>query len=267
MMASWKGDTKRFWLKEQIKKNLVQRWFDAAFVGGWRHVEYARSLGFRNDHIWRGVDVVDNQYFMTKAEQARAGEQLLRRKLNLPQRYFLCVARHNPEKNLFRLLEAFRSYRQQGGDWELLLLGDGPQRGELARYIKNLRLEESVRLEGWVQYDTLPIYYALAEALILPSISEPWGLVVNEAMASGLPVLVTRKAGCLPELCWRGISGLDFDPWDVTGMAGVMLEMASLSEKDRQRMGKASQMIIANFTPETWATSLVHCIQTITANN
>ena len=258
MLATWRGDKRRWWLKEKVKAWLVQRWFDAAFVGGWRHYLYALSLGFPPERIWRGVDVVDNKYFAINAAKARVQAEALRQRLGLPERYFICVARHSPEKNLKRLLQAYKLYRKMGGRWGLVLVGDGPQRQELERDRQRLALD-SVIFAGWVQYDQLPVYYGLAEALILPSISEPWGLVVNEAMASGLPVLVSRKCGCFPELCWRGVNGLDFDPWNVNEIVEVMISMSSNVDRCKA-MGKASKEIIANFTPDHWATVLLQCI-------
>src|SRR5207244_4064698 len=101
-------------------------------------------------------------------------------------------------KNLPRLLEAFAGYRRLAGDaaWELVLLGDGPLRPELVALLKDLELDGHVLLPGFKQYDELPAYYGLAGAFIHASTTEQWGLVVNEAMASGLPVLVSDRCGC-----------------------------------------------------------------------
>ncbi|MCL4553022.1 MAG: glycosyltransferase, partial [Candidatus Marsarchaeota archaeon] len=115
----------------------------------------------------------------------------------------------------------------------------------------------------WLQIDGLPLVYGLAKCFILPSTDlETWGLVVNEAMASRLPVLVSRRCGCWPELCWRGINGFDFDPADVDRLAGLMLRMSG-GQVDLQKMGQASHQIISNFTPVTWAAALADCAETL----
>ncbi len=80
--------------------------------------------------------------------------------------------------------------------WDLVLLGDGPLKPTLLKLISSLGLESCVHLPGFKQYDELPVYLGLAETFIHASTTEQWGLVVNEAMASGLPVLVSNRCGC-----------------------------------------------------------------------
>lgn len=259
MMESWKGDKKRWWIKEKAKAWMIKRWYDRAFVGGWRHHLYALSLGFHPRHIWRGLDVVDNNHFKANAAKYRTNEAELRRKYKLPLRYFLCVSRHSPEKNLKGLLRAYKLYREYYKEWGLVLVGDGPQRNELERYAHDQQLC-SVVFTGWVQYEKLPMYYAMATAFILPSISEPWGLVVNEAMASGLPVLVSDKCGALPEMCWRGINGYDFDPHNVNEIVKVLSAISSNVERCAF-MGRVSEEIVTSFTPKRWARILLACIE------
>jgi glycosyltransferase involved in cell wall biosynthesis len=261
MMDSWEGDKNRWWLKEKVKKWYVQRFFDSAFVGGWRHYLYALSLGFKTPNIWRGVDVVDNNFFHLNSKKIRANDAFFRKQYELPDRYFICVARYSPEKNLNRLLKAYKLYRERNKKWGLILVGDGPQRQELEAEIRRLKLD-SVFLTGWIKYDELPVYYGLANAFILPSRSEPWGLAVNEAMASGLPILISRKCGALPELCYRGLNGYDFSPYNVKEMAEVM-SLISSSNEIRKKMGIASEKIISSFTPESWAKILVSCIDSL----
>ena len=103
---------------------------------------------------------------------------------------------------------------------------------------KSKKSQRGVKIADWIQYEKLPIYYGLAKTFILPSTSEPWGLMVNEAMASGLPILISRQCGYITELCWRGINGYDFDPWNVAELAGLMKLVQSL-EDDLTRMAEA----------------------------
>ena len=81
-------------------------------------------------------------------------------------------------------------------------------------------------MPGFKQYDELPIYYGLAGAFIHASTTEQWGLVVNEAMAAGLPVIVSERCGCAPDLVENGRNGFTFDPYDVDALTHLMLKMA-----------------------------------------
>ena len=247
MSDSQQHDEKRVWWKEWIKRRVVAG-CDAAFVAGQRHAEYLRVLGFGDRPVSLGYDVVDNGHFERGAAAARR-EPGLRARLGLPERYFLCVSRFIAKKNLPTLLRAFAAYRRQTGaaGWDLVLLGDGKERAGLESQIARDGLTGAVHLRGFLQYDALPAYYALAGALVLASTTDQWGLAVNEAMASGLPVLVSRACGCVPELVREGCNGFSFDPGDESALAALLGRLSS-EDCDRTAMGAASREIIAHWS-------------------
>lgn len=254
-------DHPRVWWKERIKGFLVKRYYDAAFVGGTATREYISGLGMADEWIWGGYDVVDNSYFSTRASEIVAKKQEYRKEYGLPERYFLYVGRFSEEKNLLRLLEAYRRYRDHRPDgWDLVLVGDGPQREDLVKAARWLDLED-VLWPGFRQVDELPVYYALGSAFVLPSTSEPWGLVVNEAMASGLPVLVSNRCGAAPDLVSEGENGYTFDPYDVEDLKNRMLVLSGSDEVEMYAMSEASRNIIVDYTPEIWVESLTDCIR------
>jgi 1,2-diacylglycerol 3-alpha-glucosyltransferase len=249
--------------KEWVKGWWCRRYYDALCLAGERSVAYFAGLGYSEKMISRCGNPVDNSFYDSMMLDINADPDRARAELKLPERYFLTVARLSPEKNFVRLLKAFSGYREKGGTWDLVIVGSGPQELELKQFAEDLNLA-AVHFFPWKQYNELPAYYALASCFVLASISEPWGLVLNEAMACGLPVLVSRQCGCLHELCRRGINGYDFNPKEVETLTDLMLRIAS-DEQELERMGRASQRIIANFTPETWALSLRECILTCLA--
>jgi 1,2-diacylglycerol 3-alpha-glucosyltransferase len=253
-------DRRRFLVKELAKKWWCNRYFDALFLPGERSANYFASLRFPEERIWRGTSVVDNSFFAQRSQVVRDRRSSFQEEHRLPQHYFLTVCRLSPEKNIVSLLEAFANYRKRNGKWDLVIAGTGPQEDSLRRWSFDHNLS-GVHFVGWKHYSELPAYYALASCFILPSISEPWGLVVNEAMACGLPVLVSRTCGCQPELCHRGINGYDFNPHDPENITDTMMRVSS-GEYDLEAMGTASRSIIANFTTETWALSLQDCVLT-----
>jgi 1,2-diacylglycerol 3-alpha-glucosyltransferase len=257
--APW--DKRRYWPAEALKRVAISRYYSAAFVGGRIHREYLISLGFPEDCIWEPYDVVDNDFFAQGAKQARTNADQLRAELGLPERYFLYVGRFAPEKNLQRLLEAHELYLSRcANGWPLVIIGDGPQRVELERAVAR-KHSERVVLRSFQQARVLPTYYALAQCFILASTVDPWGLVVNEAMACGLPVLVSRLCGSGFDLVDEGQNGYRFDPYDTLALANLMSKISSLSSLEHRRMSIHSQKIVASFCPEVWATKLTECVE------
>ena len=188
----------------------------------------------------------------------------MRKEYGLPENYFLACARFIEKKNLFTLLRAYRGYRKAAREsaWDLVLLGEGPLRSDLCHLIFDLHLHDFVLLPGFKQYEELPVFYALAGAFVHASRSEPWGLVVNEAMASGLPIIVSNKCGCVPELLEEGRNGFSFAPEDVDGLAHLLLRMADLPDMEREQMARRSQQIIASWSVERFAYGLRGAVET-----
>ena len=259
MSESSHHDKGRSPLQEWGKRQIVRR-FDAALVGGQRQKEYAAFLGIPEERIFVGYDVVDNEHFARGAAQAREQEEFLRRQHGLPESYFLAVSRFIAKKNLPFLMDAYARYRRQVGrsSWDLVLCGSGSMEAVLQEQARDI---PGVHFPGFKQADELPLYYGLASAFILPSSHfEQWGLVVNEAMACGLPVLVSRTCGCAPDLVQEGVNGFTFDPQDVDALARLLLRISS-GQTDLAAMGAASRKIISAYTPETFAANLLAAIK------
>jgi 1,2-diacylglycerol 3-alpha-glucosyltransferase len=256
MSESTAIDERRHWWKEAIKRRIVSL-CSAALVGGSRHRDYLVALGAAPSHIFTGYDVIDNGHFRAGAERARQSGQQLRVRLELPIRYFMACSRFAPKKNLFRLLQAYARYRQGAGSaaWSLVIVGEGELKDDLIALRDQLGLGASVQFAGPKKYHELPAYYGLASAFIHASTTEQWGLVVNEAMASGLPVLVSERCGCAQDLVQPGVNGILFNPTDIDALAQAMRDVAAES-CDRQAMGQASQEIVAHWSPDHFAKNL-----------
>jgi len=319
MSESTAWDERRVAWKEWIKRRLVKL-NSAGLVGGTPHADYLAQLGLPGDRIFKGYDIVDNEYFAVKAEESRKQKAEIG---NLPSSishlpsspFFLASARFIEKKNLTRLIEAYARCRElaqkpdarpqttdhkvgdgrwemgdgsqdtstglqppspQSGEgtaesrkqkveisgqqpadapWDLVLLGDGPLRETLNSQLSTLNLHGHVLLPGFKQYDELPAYFGLAGAFVHASTTEQWGLVVNEAMASGLPVLVSNRCGCAADLVQEDVNGFQFDPCNVEQLAQLMLRVSD-SKFPISDFGAASQRIISIWGPERFANGL-----------
>ena len=260
MSESARADAPRYSWSEAVKRRLLGC-CSAALVGGRRHVDYLVELGMPRDRVFLGYDVVDNDYFRSGAATARSQADALRRRFRLPARYFLTSSRFIEKKNLSRLLSAFASYRAQAGTgaWDLVLCGSGELHHALEAQVESLGIGASVHFSGFVQYEDLPVYYGLASAFVHVSTIEQWGLVVNEAAASGLPVLVSERCGCVTELVVDGRNGWLLDPLNEEGMVRAMLEVgADLSRA--AGMGRESQAIVSAFSPRRFGEGLASAV-------
>ena len=231
-------DEQRSTWKEWVKRQIVNC-CGAALVGGRRHLDYLVQLGMKEEQIFTGYDVVDNAWFAPTADR----EQKV---TGTP--HFLASARFIEKKNLARLLSAYHSYRNEAGTnaWNLKLVGDGPLRAELEQQIASAGLSGVVELPGFKQYAELPALYHGAAAFIHASTTEQWGLVVNEAAAAGLPLLVSERCGCVPELVQEGVNGFRFDPYQVESIKGTMLRLWKMSETERLAFGQQSEVIASH---------------------
>jgi glycosyltransferase involved in cell wall biosynthesis len=244
-------DHRRSPLVEAVKRVLVTLLFDGGVVGGKRAASYLQRLGLPSDCIAQGYDVVDNEYFLSRATRCRLEANDLGNVSQTP--YFLFVGRLAPEKNISTLLEAFRQYLNFGGTWSLVIVGDGPLNKALTDQASAESQSRTVIFTGRKSVHELPPLYALAGCFILPSLCEPWGLVVNEAMASGLPVIVSSSSGCVDDLVEDGSNGFIIDANSASTIALAMLRMSQLSSEKRTKMGERSKEIIADYSPERWS--------------
>jgi len=268
--------------REWMKSRIV-RLASSGFAAGRVHTEYLGKLGLTRAGCFTGYDVVDNDFFAKEAARFREQDPASSRAGDASASpYFLSPSRFIPEKNLFRLLDAYAHYRRQAGDANgsgptpraLCILGDGELRSALVGHAVSLGLqvvtsapwEETgstaagappvVYLPGFRQISELPRFYAHADAVILASTKDTWGLVINEAMASSLPVLVSNRCGSAHELVREGINGYTFDPYRADELAGLMNRLAELPERERKTLGEEGKHLIADWGLDRFARGL-----------
>jgi 1,2-diacylglycerol 3-alpha-glucosyltransferase len=263
MSESQAIDHPRVWWKEAVKRRRVGR-FSAGLVGGESHRDYLVSLGMPRERIALGYNAVDGERFAAEAEGFRndpSGRQ------GIPKApYFLAVNRFVPEKNLVRLIEAYSRYRLEPGmtePWDLVLCGGGLAAREVEKAVLESGFMGSIHRPGFLQAGELARWYAFASAFVHPSLSEPWGLVVNEAAACGLPLLVSDRAGCVgtfvPET--GPPTGFRLNGRDAQSMTAALSRMAKLPEQARKTMGRRAAEIASEWGPERFARGTIEAIE------
>jgi glycosyltransferase involved in cell wall biosynthesis len=234
---------------------------DAALASGESAREYLVSLGIPRDRVFLKCDVVDNTFFHRLAEETRADLARYRREHAVPERFFVFPGRVMEIKNHLGFLEAYRRYVNREGEkaWGLLMLGSGPLDEKVDARVAELALPW-VQRRPYATPEDVARYYALASALVLPSRSETWGLVVNEANAAGCPVLVSKNCFVCEHLVVDGENGWTFDPYNLKEITDALSRMAGQSDAERARMGQAGRRLVEQWDVDDHAEELLKAI-------
>ena len=257
--ALWTESNQRDKRSGRVAVEWLKRYFvrscNAFVVPGRSSFAYLQTFGVSDQVIFTAPNAVDNTFFTTQAEKAKRNPAAYRERFRLPRRFILFVGRLVPEKGVFDLLEAYAklgsSLRSEVG---LVFTGDGESREELAQQSKRIS-PGVVCFPGFAQREDLAGLYATAEALVLPTHSDPWGLVVNEAMACGLPIIVSSVAGCSADLVEDGWNGYIVPPRDSEKLSVAINSLLQQPEL-RERMTARSLERIRNYSPEACAEGL-----------
>lgn len=219
----------------ELAKRAVTQASSAFLVPGSASAEYLRSLGVDDERIAIAPNAVDKSVF-ERAAVDRSGRD---------ETTFLYVGRFDPEKGLDVLLEAFD--RVPG---RLFLVGGGGVEADL-----RARAGGRVAFLGRRGRDELPALYAEADVFVLPSLSEPWGMVLNEAATAGLALVATEAAGAAHDLIEHGVNGFRVPPDDAEALADAMRRLAE-DDEFRAAAGRRSRELAARLTPQAWAAAV-----------
>ena len=232
----WLGTAKQ-WGGRLASPLAIRPAYDVAFLPGERQAAFAHRLGFDDDRILWGLYSCDHDAFSrlssVPSHQRRPA--------------FLFVGRLAPEKGVDVLARAYARYR--GGaerPWPLVVCGSGPLSATLAEI-------PGVELRGFVQPHDLPDAFRDARCLVLPSLFEPWGVVVHEAAAAGLAVVCSTACGASTRLVLDGYNGEVVRPGDATHMASAMARIAASDDRTLAAYGRRSSELARQFTPRRWA--------------
>ena len=253
-------DRPRFWYKEALKKFFVRR-CSVGFCYGIKSAEYLNTLGMPTTDIFLRCQAINNEEIAAIHESVHAVRKEFLTATGFKQHNFIFVGRLNPIKNIEHLIKAFAILKNTNAlalSWGLIVVGDGPQKEELISICTELKVCD-VYFVGGKSWREVPKFHALADVLVLPSISEPWGLVINEAMACSMPVLVSKYCGAAYDLVYVGENGFIFDPFDKEELIN-WLNYFVTHHKRIEKMGMRSREIISGYSSKNAAKQMYNGI-------
>ena len=275
--TQWKGSLRQH-VASVIAPWHVQQFIDVFWVSGERQRQLAAKLGYTGDRCWDGYYACDWDLFSASAEKrflkaetlkAESGSWKAERILKPESgdlraeggdlraevdRSFCFVGRYAPEKGLDTLAEAYRIYCSQvESPWKLICAGRGESREQL--------LSAGAEDRGFIQPSDLSQFLAEATVFILPSRFEPWGVVVQEAAATGLPVIVSDVCGAGVHLLRDRWNGRSFAAGDAQHLAACLLWMHQQTDEQLAELGRNSFELSKQYTPERWARTLLEGVE------
>lgn len=247
-------------LKGKMKlrlKRFVFWWLfrrvDAFLYIGEENKKFYRYYGVPESKLFFAPYAVESDRYISAAKSLKERRNLFREGLGIAKNdaVVLFVGKFIEKKRPMDLLRAYEILTTHHSlpATHLIFVGDGALRGDLEGYAKEHHLSR-VHFVGFKNQTELPKYYTLADMFVLPSgIGETWGLVVNEAMCFGLPVIVSDVVGCGPDLVRENQNGFIFPVGDIQKLAKCLLQLADSKER-RMAFGKRSSEIVSGYTQE-----------------
>src|SRR5579862_3160936 len=235
---------------KRIAMPTLLKTIDGFLAIGGLNRDYYLHYGVEAGRIFPMPYAVDNEFFRTAAEHARPNRERLRAELGLKagRTVILFASKMQPHKRAADLLEAYARLSPDGvvePEAHLVFAGDGEERASLERRARELKWD-SIRFIGFRNQSELPALYDLCDVFVLPSEHEPWGLVVNEAMNAGKPVVVSDRVGAGPDLVEDGVNGFVYSTRDSAALTDRLRRLVDSSEH-RAAMGVRALEKVARF--------------------
>jgi len=235
---------------------------DACVASSSRSKEYLIRYGAKKERIFLSPLTTDIRFFFDKALEEKAKRASSRQLLGIPPsaKVILFVGRLVGTKGIMYLLKAFKSLSRDINHAYLLIIGKGPMESEIMKFSSETGIIDRVILGGYIENHILPKYYSLSDVLVLPSLYESFGLVLCEAMASGLPVVASDRVGAAQDLIKDGFNGRIVPAEDVESLAEALYSILR-NPRVMEKMGRNSLCIIKNWTIDQAFSGLLSAIK------
>ena len=244
-------DQPRSGSRERLKAVILRR-FDGAVVAGERHRTYLRSIGFHKP-VELGYNAVDNEYFARRARLVERWPGLADPGVS---GYVLCVSRLVERKRVDRAIEIFHRSGVHEKGCSLLIVGKGDREADLRAQAAAAGIADHVRFIESIPSTVMPLYYARARVLLLTSEYDQWGNCVNEAMACGVPAIVTERCGVANELLVDGKGGMVISGDEVDRPAAYLARLVA-DQRYWDEVSATARAAVRDWSPERFADSVV----------
>jgi len=253
-------------IKERIKfktKKFLIGLSSKYLVPGKRARKYIQQFGAPSNKIFIMRNSFDFNFFKKNSNLSSDQIKDIKDKLNIQEKELIIyTGRLKKEKGLKVLLKAYKEIKPLNKKIGLLVIGNGPQKKELEMFCSKNKLKGAYFL-GFKQKKDLPKLYGISNLFVLPSYKDTWGMVVNEAMACGLPVITTDKVGASYDLICSDKNGLVVKAGDVDALKEAILKIFKKTEQEIEKMGRMSQEIISEYTHKKSAYQFLKAIKTL----
>jgi glycosyltransferase involved in cell wall biosynthesis len=258
--------------ESRLLKNAFLEWLFNKVSGflciGSLNREFYRSRGVAQEKLFSMPYAVDNGWFQQQCERAHARREEFRRELGLShgRPIILFAGKFIPIKAPLDLIAAFQLVVSESiaARPYLLFAGDGPLRKQMETTAGDLAGKD-IRFVGFQNQTQLPAFYDLCDVFVLPSLFEPWGLVINEVMNAGRPVIVSNQVGAAPDLVHQGENGWIYPAGDVRALAGCIRQ--AIMNRDSTRMGEKSLQLIGGWNFDADIVGLKQALKFVTDRN
>jgi len=250
--------------KQRVLRNILCRFAHAFTCGGSESVSYVESLGVDPKKIFDVKLALDMTPFLESFQVSR--RLSIRQKLGISGLCYLHVGGLIPRKGLDYLIKTWKIFCMKNNkEATLILVGDGVQKESLINLVNSLGLC-NVKFIGFVNPEDLPAIYKASDIFVFPTLEDCWGLVVNEAMASGLPVICSKYAGCADDLIVDGQNGWIIDPLNINDIV-QKLQYAWDAREKKEVMGKAGQELISRINTCRMTDGFIRSVEYVFLNN
>jgi len=212
-------DCKRNFFYEYIKRSLLMG-ASGLLSAGTLSKQYLILLGIPRWKIREPWDVVDNSFFRSQSNLRNLSEK----------NYILCVSRNLEKKNIPFLISEYSKYKSNGGICDLVIVGVDTGVSKLMDFCETVDIAKTVQILPFMQKDNLKELFHGCRLFVLPSVYDQWGLVVNEAMSSGAPCIISERCGCAKDLIIHNKTGWKFDPYQPGSLYNLLLKSDDFSQ-------------------------------------